>query len=329
MNTVAMAPVYSRAVRYFVTGGTGFVGGHLVRQLLAAGHRVVALVRDPARAGGLDGAELARGDVTDRASLRAPMQGADGVFHVAGWYKVGAPASERAEGTRINVDGTRNVLETMRDLSIPKGVYTSTLAVYSDTRGRVMDEGYRHQGAHISHYDLTKSQAHEIAEELIGQGLPLVIVQPGVVYGPGDTSALGAAIRNPRLPLAPPARLNWAHVDDVARGHVLAMEKGRVGESYHLAGPAHTVAEALAIRERVAGMPVPRMAPSAATIRALLRIVRAVARVVTLPQSYSPEAMRGVAGTTYLGSNEKARRELGWEPRPLEQGFRETFAASP
>jgi nucleoside-diphosphate-sugar epimerase len=316
-------------VRYFVTGGTGFVGGRLVRQLLAAGHHVVALVRDPSRAGGLDGAELARGDVTDRASLRAPMQGADAVFHVAGWYKVGVPASERAEGTRVNVDGTRNVLETMRDLSVPKGVYTSTLAVYSDTRGRVVDEGYRYEGRHISHYDLTKAQAHRIAEELIGQGLPLVIVQPGVVYGPGDTSALGAALRNPRLPLAPPARLNWAHVDDVARGHVLALERGRIGESYHLAGPAHTVAEALALRERVTGIPAPRTAPSGRTIRALLPIVRAVARVVSLPATYSPETLRSMAGTTYLGSNEKARRELGWEPRPLEQWLRETFAASP
>src|SRR5688572_9135213 len=176
MNTVATEPsVRWLEMRYFVTGATGFVGGELVRQLLAGGHQVVALARDPGRARGLEAAELSRGDVTDRESLRAPMAGADGVFHVAGWYRVGTP--DRAEGTRINVDGTRNVLETMRELAIPKGVYTSTLAIHSNTDGRLVDESYRFDGKHMTHYDLTKAQAHRVAEELIAEGLPLVIVQ--------------------------------------------------------------------------------------------------------------------------------------------------------
>ena len=127
--------------RYFVTGATGFVGGRVAAQLREAGHHVVALVRDPARAGALAeiGVELARGDVTDRAKLAAPMRDADGVFHIAGWYKIGA--RDPQEGERINVDGTRNVLEVMRELRIPRGVYTSTLAVYGDTRGAARTAG--------------------------------------------------------------------------------------------------------------------------------------------------------------------------------------------
>src|SRR5689334_3123939 len=118
---------------YFVTGATGFIGGEVARQLVQAGHAVVAIARDPARAEHLTklGVKVSAGDITDRASLRAPMAGVDGVFHLAGWYRVGA--RDKRPGQRINVEGTRNVLEVMRELGVPRGVYTSTLAVNGDT----------------------------------------------------------------------------------------------------------------------------------------------------------------------------------------------------
>src|SRR5687768_10229935 len=124
-------------MKYFVTGATGFIGGVVARQLRDAGHDVVALVRDPGRARGLAeiGVTLAHGDITDKESLRAPMVGVDGVYHIAGWYKLGARGPARQRGYAINVQGTRNVLEMMQELEIPKGVYTSTLAINSDTRG--------------------------------------------------------------------------------------------------------------------------------------------------------------------------------------------------
>src|SRR5690606_31811972 len=117
------------AMNYFITGATGFIGGEIARQLVGAGHRVIGLVRDPDRGAELAslGVVLARGDITDRESMREPMIGVDGVFHVAGWYRLGA--KNKGAGMRVNVDGTRNVLELMKELKIPKGVYTSTVAV--------------------------------------------------------------------------------------------------------------------------------------------------------------------------------------------------------
>ncbi len=180
-------------MKYFLTGATGFVGSHVTRQLIAAGHEVVATVRTPAKAKELAdlGVALHQGDVTDKESMRTPMQGVDGVFHIAGWYKVGV--KDKSEGVKINIQGTRNVLELMKELGIAKGVYTSTLAVNSDTHGRLVDESYHFHGRHLSEYDRTKWAAHyEVADPLIAAGLPLVIVQPGLIYGPGDTSSARA-----------------------------------------------------------------------------------------------------------------------------------------
>src|SRR5207244_3025473 len=147
-------------MKEFVTGATGFVGGRVVRQLIDAGHQVVVVVRNPAKAADLAnlGIEIHQGDVTDKESMRAPMQGVDGVFHIAGWYKIGV--RDKSDGEKINVQGTRNVLELMRELGIPKGVYTSTLAVNSNTHGKLVDESYHYSGPHLSEYDRTKWVAH-------------------------------------------------------------------------------------------------------------------------------------------------------------------------
>src|SRR3989449_8620435 len=145
--------------KYFVTGATGFIGGRVTRQLIDAGHDVVAIARNPQGAKDLVsiGVDVRRGDITDPDSLRGPMAGVDGVFHIAGWYKIGS--KDPAEGERINVVGTRNVLTTMKELGIPKGVYTSTLAVFSDTHGKMVDETYQHEGPWLTEYDRTKAVA--------------------------------------------------------------------------------------------------------------------------------------------------------------------------
>jgi nucleoside-diphosphate-sugar epimerase len=317
-------------VRYFVTGATGFIGGRVARQLRIAGHEVTAIARDPTAAGALAaiGVAVHRGDVTRKETLRAPMSGADGVFHVAGWYKTGARESATAQAT--NVDGTRNVLELMRELAIPKGVYTSTLAVFSDTRGYMPDETYRYTGPHLSTYDRTKWLAHyRVAEPMIEAGLPLVIVQPGLAYGPGDTSLVRdtfVQFLQRRLPAAPSRTAYcWAHVDDVARGHILAMEKGRAGQRYIIAGPRHTLVEALAVAEAVTGVAAPRLHPPPLLVKAAAVLMEPLSAAIDLPAAYTAEGLRSIAGVTYLGSNAKARRELGYSVRALEDGLRETL----
>jgi nucleoside-diphosphate-sugar epimerase/N-acetylglutamate synthase-like GNAT family acetyltransferase len=319
-------------MRYFVTGATGFIGGRLVRQLRAAGHEVRALVRSPSKAPSLAalGASVHPGDITDAETMRSAMHGCDGVFHLAAWYRIGARASERREAQRINVQGTRNVLELMLELGIPKGVYTSSLAVFGDTRGWVGDESFRFEGPWLSEYDRTKWQAHyEVAVPMIRAGLPLVIVQPGVVYGPGDPSVIGSLLRQylrRTLPIRPHgAAFCWGHVDDTAHGHVLAMDQGQPGESYIIAGPPHTLEEALEIAEQITGIRPPWLRPPAVVLRVLAAAASAVERVVPLPQTYTGETLRIAAGATYLGSSEKAQQELGFRARPLEDGLRETL----
>src|SRR5260370_3850736 len=136
-------------MKFLVTGADGFVGSHVVRQLVDAGHDGIAVGRNPAKAQEMTrlGVTIARGDVTDKESMREPMRGTDGVFHIAGWYKVGV--KDKSDGAKVNIDGTRNVLELMKELSIQKGVYTSTLPVNSDTHGQLVAETDRSAVKHL------------------------------------------------------------------------------------------------------------------------------------------------------------------------------------
>lgn len=314
-------------MKYFVTGATGFVGGCLARQLLDAGHEVRCLVRDPARTDlARRGAAVHAGDVTDKASMREPMREVDGVFHVAGWYKVGVRDASAAAPT--NIGGTRNVLELMRELAIAKGVYTSTLAVNSDTHGRLVDESYRFNGVHLTEYDRTKAEAHRLAVDMMAQGLPLVIVMPGLIYGPGDTSTVRTMLiqfLKRMLPVVPrETAFSWAHVEDIARAHILAMETGRAGEQYIVCGPTHTLADGFKIAADLLGRRAPLAAPSG-IFRALVAPMRIIERVIPVPATYSADAMEVSGGVTYIGDNAKARRDLGYEPRALSIGLAETL----
>jgi nucleoside-diphosphate-sugar epimerase len=249
------------------------------------------------------------------------------VFHIAGWYKIGA--RDKSAGEQINVQGTRNVLELMRELEIPNGVYTSTLAINSNTHGRLVDESYRYNGAHLSEYDRTKWAAHQVAEQFIADGLPLVVVMPGLVYGPGDTSSVRTTLiqyLQRKLPMIPKrSAFCWAHVDDIARGHILAMEKGKAGESYIIAGPPATLEEALNLAEQITGVPAPRLQAAPGLMKAMAGVMGVVEKIVPVPDDYRAEYLRISAGVTYLGDNARARRELGYTPRPLKEGLSETL----
>jgi dihydroflavonol-4-reductase len=319
-------------MKAFVTGGTGFVGQHVVKKLLARGYEVMALARSPlsesARRLTAMGAQIAAGDMLDVDSMREPMAGCDVVFHVAGWYKIGDPNPAQAE--IINVSGTRKVLRLAYELGIPKIIYTSTVAVFGDTKGKLVDETFYQGGPFATEYDRTKWLAHyKVALPLIEKGAPIIIVMPGGVYGSGDTGPIADMMRLfyrgiPVLP-GPETTVTYAHVEDIAEGHVLAAEKGRIGESYVLAGPAIPLSEMVEFWGYLTGKQTPQLHIPASLLRPAAPLVGAIASQITLPSVFSQEAT-GALGVTYMARSDKARRELGWQTRPLQTGMLETFA---
>jgi dihydroflavonol-4-reductase len=155
-------------MEYFVTGGTGFIGTHLVDRLVEAGHEVNVLTRNRANAEHLPGeVAVVEGDITEKASMREAMSGVDGVFHLAAWFQVGPGPWNEENVEAINVHGTRNVLELLDELDIPKGVYASTIAAYGNTGGAYVDESYRSPNDFPTVYQESKWRAHyEVAELL-------------------------------------------------------------------------------------------------------------------------------------------------------------------
>lgn len=317
-------------MKAFVTGGTGFIGRNVVRKLLDRGYQVTALVRSEGGAPALRemGADIVFGDITDRESMRVGMRGSDVVFHIAAIYNF--LPEMMAQCDDVNVGGTRNVLELAFELGIPRIVYTSTIAVFGDTHGELPDETYFTDGPFASDYDRTKWKAHyEVAEALISQGAPIIIVMPGGVYGPGDNSWLVEMMRlfyRGMLPIVPGADsvITYAYVDDVAEGHILAAEKGRIGESYILAGPAVPFGEMVEFWSQLTG----KRPPVARIPSRMVRVAAPLAGVAQprlgLPQSFSGDFLK-VVGATYAARSDKARAELGWRPRPLQSGMLETF----
>jgi len=315
-------------MHFFVTGASGFVGGYITSHLLAEGHTVTALVRTPGQARALAeyGVRPQIGDLLERESLRRGMVRVDGVFHAAGWHRFqGRRFRKIAEA--INVIGTRNVLEVMAEMRVARGVYTSDLAVFGNTRGEEVDESYRHDGRLPSVYARTKWQAHyRVALPMMHDGLPLIVVMPGRVYGPGDTSQGGERFarylrgRGSVVPMR--TEHNWAHASDIAWGHLRAMERGRPGRTYIIGGPRHTVREVFGRAGRLAGkrrdpLPVPGW---------LLRGAAAGVGGLSWPfPTLSGAAERLRASTVgSLGSDARARKELGFDPRPIAEGLPDT-----
>src|SRR3954462_6228119 len=254
-------------MRVFVTGGTGFIGGHVVRKLRERGDEVRALVRTPSKGAALQelGCELVPGSLADADAIRAGMEGCDGLVHGAAVYEVGIPEGEHRAMYEANVVGTETVLRAALEAKVPRVVYISTVGAFGNTRGQVVDESYEHPGGgYTSYYEETKVEAHRVAERLIAdEGLPCAIVQPGGVYGPDDHSALGRQMNqflDGKMPLIafPELGMNMVHVDDVADGVLLALDKGEVGQAYVLGGQITTMRELIETTGRIADRKPPR-----------------------------------------------------------------------
>jgi nucleoside-diphosphate-sugar epimerase len=306
-----------------VTGATGFLGGRTARLLRGEGHSTLALVRsgsDATRVGDLEsqGVEIARGDITDRASVDRAMNGVDAVIHCAAWYELGVRDEARME--RINVGGTRNVLEA----AVARGVrvvHTSSVAALGPTGGKLADETLPHSGEFGSAYDRTKHSAHLLAREMGRSGAPVRIALPGTIFGPGDESLVALLFRAHlsgmlRLAAFPDTTMSLVHVDDCARGLLDVLEKGSDGREYILASHVVTFREWAQRLSEITGIAPPRG-------RIPLWPMRLASHFSTLVK----DSLALANGSTWMFSGERARSELGWKGRELGEALAETLIA--
>jgi dihydroflavonol-4-reductase len=320
-------------MRVFLTGATGFIGGGIARALRERGDDVRALVRSPEKAKEHEEAsvELVAGSLADRESIRSAMEGCDAVIHNAAVYEVGIKKSERPAMYEANVVGTENVLGAALDAKVPKVVYVSTVGVFGNTKGEIVEEGYEHHGEYSSYYEETKVLAHKLAERLIGEGLPCVIVQPGGVYGPDDHSAVGDLIDRfvaGKLPAMVFGDLgfNLVHRDDVVAGVLLALDKGIPGQAYILGGEITTMKGMIETLGGIVDRKPPRLNMPVTVLRISRPIGPIMGPVLGFPPNFG-EVISASDGVTYWARHDKAVRELGYSPRPLEQGLRDLLAA--
>ena len=322
-------------MRAFVTGATGFIGGYLAEKLRSRGDEVVALVRNPGKAQKVRdlGCELIQGDLSDEAAIGTGVNGCDSVFHVGAVYEVGIPASQRPAMYDANVRGTERVLDAAARSQVGRIVYVSTINVFGNTHGRAMDETYRRPGDDfLSYYDETKFLAHQVALDRIGRGYPVVIAQPGGVYGPGDTSQIANfvdLIRKGRLKAItfPETGLNFLHVEDCVEGILLVHDKGRIGESYVLGGEMTTIGDAVKRVAAILGRKPPRIVIPSAMVKMSIPLAPLITRMMGLGPNLR-ELIKAADGVTYWGTDAKARRELGYSPRDLDTGLRQYLASA-
>jgi len=310
-------------MRVFVTGATGFVMGAVARALRARGDAVTALVRSPSRAASLTavGCLLIAGDVTDPASAVDELRRCDALVHGAAIYEIGVSAQRTREMEETNVTGTRRMLDAARAAGTARIVYVSTIAAFGNTHGAVVAEGHRPTSPPTSAYEDTKRRAHEIALDAARSGAPIVIVQPGQVYGPNDHSAVGAnfrALADGRLHYRAfeGLGLNLVHVDDLAEGILRALDRGRAGECYVLGGEIATLGDAYRAVARATGRSLPPLVLPSALARVAGRLIPSMREVVS-----------SADGVTFWATDAKARAQLGTRPRDLLTGMRDTFGA--
>jgi dihydroflavonol-4-reductase len=310
-----------------VTGATGFLGSHLTRLLAARGEKVRVLVRassDRRRLAGIGAAvDYAEGDVTDRAAIDRAMTGVERVFHCAAMYVIGTRNAERMRA--VNVAGTENVLGAAIEHGALAVHVSSTAALGPSPPGVVADETRWAGDEPRSAYEATKRAAHERARVLGSKpGARVRIAMPVTIYGPDDPSLVGRAhalLVRGLMPIAALAtvRLTLVHVDDCAAGLALVAERGSDRGEYVLGGDVTTFRGWFDAAARAAGRAPPRVwLPDA--------VVGVAGRAGKLAPPLVREGIAMGLGVDWAYSGEKARRELGWEPRGLEQGLRETMA---
>ncbi len=313
----------------FVTGGTGFLGLHVVEQLTQAGWRVVALQRrtsDTTRLAKFP-VELAVGALDDAASLLAAVpDDVDAVFHVAG--NTSFWSGDNAAQTRTNVDGTRHVVEAALARRAKRFVHTSSISAFFPQPVVPFDESApSHALSSKVNYERTKYLGELEVEKGIARGLAAVIMNPGHIVGRYDEHNWSRMIRlvdQQKLPGIPPGSGSFAHADEVARAHLAALDKGRVGERYILGGTDATYVEMVRIIGELTGRKVPRKALPAIALRVMGRLSQWGSLVTRRAPDVTPEIATTLS-RPMLVKSDKAIRELGYRAVPLEQMLRECW----
>lgn len=319
-------------MKAFVTGGGGFVGGELVRQLRARGDEVVAIVRATTNADRLRelGCALVEGDLASMpgASLEAAIRGCDAVFHVAGSYKIGIRTTEHAGMYAANVVATQRVLDAAIAVGTLRIIHVSTANVYGNTHSRLVDETFRRPQPprFLSYYDETKYLAHLAAEERIATSAPISIVLPTQVYGPHDPSQLGSTLAQALAgTLAaitfPDLGVSVVHVEDLAGGILLIHDLGGAGEQYILGGEITNGREMVQRAAAIGGHPPPSITLPTLLLRGFAPLGGLIGPAMGVAPNLG-EVIRAAAGVTYWATDAKARTELGYAPRDFESGLR-------
>jgi dihydroflavonol-4-reductase len=298
--------------------------GTIARVLRERGDEVVALVRSPSRAAALSalGCELVAGDVVDPTETVPDLRRCDALIHGAAIYEIGVNAARRRQMEETNVTGTRRMLDAANAAATPRIVYVSTIAAFGNTHGAVVAEGHHPTSPPTSAYEDTKRRAHEIALDAARRGAPIVIVQPGQVYGPNDHSAVGANFRaladgRLRYRAFEDLGLNLVHVDDLADGILRALDRGRAGECYILGGEIATLGDAYRAVAKATGRGLPALVLPTAVARLAGRLIPSMREVVS-----------SADGVTFWATDAKARALLGTKPRDLATGMRDVFGPS-
>jgi dihydroflavonol-4-reductase len=315
-----------------VTGGTGFVGANLVRELIRDGHTVRVLARPGSDRRALEGcrAELVDGDLLDAASVRRAVAGARHVYHAAADYRLWAPDPRVLY--RANVDGTRHLLEAAAEAGAERIVYTSTVgAVGIPKDGTPGDEATPVSLADmVGAYKASKFLAERVADEWVARGAPVVIVNPSAPIGPWDvrptpTGQMIVDFLDGKMIGSIDTGLNVVHVRDVARGHILAAQKGRVGERYILGHRNLSLLEIFRMLSTLTGVPAPRFRVPYAVAWTAAAVMEGAARVTRRPPRVPLTAVR-MARKRMFFSADKAICELGLPQTPAETALAEAVA---
>jgi len=311
-----------------VTGGTGFVGAHVVRALLAEGRPVRCLARPGSRRDNLAGldVEIVEGDLLDPPSLARAMRGVSTLYHVAADYRLWA--RDRGELFKANVGGSNNVFDAASEAGVARVVYTSSVAALGLTAdGSPADENTPVERRRIvGHYKKSKYDAERVAVRWAAKGLPVVIVNPSTPVGeldikPTPTGQMIVDFLNRRIPAYVDTGLNLVDVRDVARGHLLAAEKGRVGERYILGNRNLTLKEILDRLAGLTGLPSPATRLPHWIPLAVGAASSALARVTGKPPRVSLDSVRMSMHRMFFDAG-KAVRELGLPQTPVEEPLR-------